>query len=300
MSSLFGKEESIAAVWKNFQVDFASYTTVNSISPMRCAAVLLVLGGGLAYAQSSGLPPTPPTADLLPRAVPASSLTKAERASHRAEVTYSGNALEVTADNSSLNQILREIARATGMKITGGVTDERVYGKYGPAPAQQVLASLLDGTGSNMFLRETSQGTPGELVLTQKSGGPTPPNPNAPGFDDESQAEERVVAPQPPAPASSPGPVPLPFSRPVPTPPLTDTQMTPVTPPPSGIVDAPTVAPATEPGTTPGPTTQSTGTSDTTSGTADPNSPNGVKTPQQIYQELQQLQQQQKQPANPQ
>jgi len=34
-------------------------------------------------------------------------------------------------------------------------------------------------------------------------------------------------------------------------------------------------------------------------GAGDPQSPNGVKTPQQIFQQLQQLQQQQQQPANP-
>jgi hypothetical protein len=253
------------------------------------------LGGGLGYAQSSALPATRPTAEELPTAVPASSLTPGERATHRAEVAYAQGQLEVTASNSSLNQILREIARATGMKITGGVADERVYGKYGPAAPAQVLASLLEGTGSNMLLRETDLATPAELVLTPRLGGPTPPNPSASGFDDD--AGER---PEPqPQQYSSRGrlsrPAQLPFSAPVPTPPITSVQMTPETPPPAGFVSAPTVDPATEPGTTPGPNTQSTGTSD-------PASPNGVKTPQQIYQQLQQLQQQQQQqaPANPQ
>jgi hypothetical protein len=195
--------------------------------------------------------------------------------------------LEVTANNSSLNQILREISRQTGMKVTGGVNDERVYGKYGPAPAARVLARLLDGTGSNMFLKETADAGPAELILTPRLGGPTPPNPNASGSFDYEDARE--PAPQQQIAAPIPQPAQLPFSRPVPTPTITSTQTTPVTPPPGGIVEAPTVAPATEPGTTPGPNTQSTGTSDTTS-------PNGVKTPQQIYLQLQQLQQQQQAP----
>jgi len=264
---------------------------------MRRAAALLLLGGGLGYAQSSALPATRPTADELPTAVPASALTPAERATHRAEVAYEQGQLEVTASNSSLNQILRDIARATGMKITGGVTEERVYGKYGPAAPAQVLASLLEGTGSNMLLRETELATPAELVLTPRRGGPTPPNPNASGFDDdaaerpEPQAQRR--SPFTPVKGSLPAGAQLPFSAPVPTPPVTSVDMTPQTPPAAGFVSAPTVDPATEPGTTPGPSTQSTGTSD-------PASPNGVKTPQQIYQQLQQLQQQQPQPANPQ
>jgi len=269
---------------------------------MRAAVVLLLFGGGLALAQPSALPATRPTADELPTAVLASSLSRTERVNHRAEVTYSGNVLEVTANNSSLNQILRDIGRQTGMKITGGVVEERVFGKYGPAPPAQVLETLLDGTGSNMFLREADRDTPGELILTPRNGGPTPPNPSAASFDDEPQAVAQPAPQQPMPPQPPPGPQPLPFSKPVPTPPITDSQMTPVTPPPSDIVDAPTVEPATEPGTTPGPATQVTGTSDTTSGTSDPNSPNGVKTPQQIYLELQQLRQQlqQQQQANPQ
>jgi hypothetical protein len=274
----------------------ASYRKVTSMTPQSStfrALALLLLAGGLALAQSSTLPSTRPTTDGLPTAVPASSLTSAERATHRAEVVYSDGQIEVTASNSSLNQILRDVARATGMKITGGVTDERVYGKYGPAPPAQVLANLLQGTGSNMLFRESVLDTSAELVLTPRQGGPTPPNPNAAGFDDDAAAGDPPV-PQPrvpfyPSKALRPPQMQLPFSQPAQTPAITSTQATPQTPPPGGIVDAPTVDPATEPGTTPGPGTQSTGTSD-------PASPNGVKTPQQIYLELQQLQQQQ---ANP-
>jgi hypothetical protein len=280
--------------------------------PTRSASVLLEFGllalgfgfvaGGLAFAQSNLLPATAPTRvpDTLPTAVPASAaFTPAERASHRAVVVYSGGRLEVTADNSSLNQILREVARQTGMKITGGVSEERVFGKYGPASPAEVLDSLLDGTDTNILLRQSAEDAPAELVLTRRGGGPTPPNPNALGYDDEPAPPPAPSAALPPVQQTSQQPQ-LPFSRPVSTPPLTDIMQTPQTPAPGGIVGAPTVAPATEPGTTPGPTTQSTGTSDTTSGTTDATSPNGVKTPEQIYLELQQLRQQQQQPPAPQ
>ncbi len=106
----------------------------------------------------------------------------------RANVTYANGLLTVSATNSSLNQILREISRQTGMKITGGVTDERVFGNYGPGSPATILATLLDGTGSNMLLVQSngvgSNPAPAELVLTPRHGGPTPPNPNAPGFND--------------------------------------------------------------------------------------------------------------------
>ena len=114
-----------------------------------------------------------------------------QQSAQPAQVTYSKGKLFVSATNSSLNQILRDIARETGMKITGAVPDERVFGKYGPAAPAQVLAALLDGTGSNMLLLQATAATPAELILTPRHGGPTPPNPNA------SEAEEEM--PPPPA-----------------------------------------------------------------------------------------------------
>jgi hypothetical protein len=255
---------------------------------MRSAAAFLVLGGGLAFAQSSMLPATRPTSDSLPTAVSASALTKTERAAHRAEVVFAANQLTITANNSSLNQILREISKQSGMKITGGVTDERVYGQYGPGPAADVLASLLEGTGSNMLFSETSSVGPSELILTTRTGGPTPPNPNAPGFDDEIEVEDRPVQPQQSAVAPSPSSTP---SKPAAAAVNAELPVILPTGAPGPIRDAPTVAPATDPGTTPGPNFQSNGPND-------PTSPNGVKTPQQIYQELQQLRQQQQAPSN--
>ena len=78
---------------------------------------------------------------------------------HRAQIVYAQGQLQVVADNSSLNQILRDIAQQTGMKITGGVVDQRVFGKYGPGAPAEILATLLNGTGCNMLLRE-AQPTP--------------------------------------------------------------------------------------------------------------------------------------------
>jgi hypothetical protein len=122
----------------------------------------------------------------------------------RAQVSYVDGRLSVSAENSSLNQILREIASDTGMKITGGVADERVFGQYGPAPTGQVLAALLSGTGSNMVLAHRDPDAPAELILTPRQGGPTPPNPNAAVFDDRSnpptdpsaQSEQPARVPQ--------------------------------------------------------------------------------------------------------
>jgi len=189
----------------------------------------------------------------------------------------------VVADNSSLNQILREIARQTGMTITGGVTDERVFGSYGPAPTSEVLATLLDGGGVNMLLRETPSKAPLELVLTPRDGRPTPPSPDAPiyNYNDARAAEPLPSAPhwEVPGGQSSPYGTPSPETRPGIAPQSFG-------PGPSPYPNTATPAdPAAQSSTPPG------------SSSLAP-SPNAIKTPQQIYQQLQQLQQQQQQ-ANP-
>jgi hypothetical protein len=194
---------------------------------------------------------TPPAISTLPPAQPTTPLpppTPAQLPPSHAEVTYTGGDLFVSASNSSLNQILREISRETGIKISGGVPDERVFGQYGPDAPAQILSALLDGTGSNMLLVRGDGDTAAELVLTPRQGGPTPPNSNAhvPRTISTSEASAESHSEQ-----SSPNQGPPAANPPVPT-------------------------------DTPG----SPGTD------SQPQSPNGVKTPQQIYDQLQKLRQQ--------
>jgi len=265
-------------------------------------------------------------------AVPA----RAENAQrHRARVSYGNGMLEVHADNSSLNQILRDISRQTGMKIVGGVADQRVYGSYGPAPAATVLRTLLDGTGANVLLQETRAHAPEQLVLSPQTGGPTPPPPSSPTYDvTETEPElplpgtpqgtpassTAIAAPVSTAPSTPPS-IPQPpnnvlgnpnnVSPTVSTAPVTNsvpmsTLPTPSTAQPvSGIVDSPNPPPSSS--TTAGFTSQTPpdnnpNTAPPATATTNQTSPNGVKTPEQIYEELKQLQQQKKATpqANPQ
>ena len=93
------------------------------------------------------------------------------------------------------------------MKITGGVADQRVFGKVGPGAPAEILAGLLDGTGSNMLLRENAAHTPVELVLTPRGGGATPPGPFASGADDDAPAiDESPAHPAAPPSQQSQGP----------------------------------------------------------------------------------------------
>jgi len=106
----------------------------------------------------------------------------------------------VRADNSSLNQILRSVSHRTGLKITGGVEEQRVFGNYGPGPVSAVLATLLDGTNTNIFLRAGDATNPPELVLTQRSGGAAPPEPTSPAYamyDDSTDHNTPVAPPEP-------------------------------------------------------------------------------------------------------
>jgi len=251
------------------------------ISAMRRAALLLFVGGGLAFAQSPALPVTPPTA--APASVPAAvaAAVPAQPVTHRAVVVFSGGQLEITADNSSLNQILRDVSRLTGMKITGGVADQRVFGKYGPGAPAGILASLLEGTGSNMLLRESAAHTPKELVLTPRAGGITPPGPFASGSDEDAPASAASPS-QPSAPPSPQSQAPAQPSAPQAQPAASQTQ------PAGGFTSAPVVTPVNATGAAPSVAPPSPSTVP-----SNPQSPNGVLTPQQIFQQLQQMQQQQ-------
>jgi hypothetical protein len=295
---------------------------------------------------SSTLPPTSPTSisNQNPMAPPiAAAATGADTLQrHRARVTYADGQLQVRADNSSLNQILREISRLTGMKIIGGVADQRVFGSYGPAPAATVLQTLLDGTETNMLLQETPTHAPEQLVLSPRTGGATPPGPSSSSYDvTETEPELPLPAGVQPSPAPfASGSAPMPMSAPSataaqPNPNQMQNQLLgnvlgspnnvsptastlPVTnsvpvsslpspstaQPVSGIVDSPNPPPAGS--TTVGFTSQTPpsanpNTAPTATAPANQAPAAGVKTPQQIYQELKNLQQQNGNPqANPQ
>ena len=168
------------------------------VSPTASAALGLaacVLPLSSAFAQSPGgsLPAMAPTSLSSPglTAPIAAAGPSADRAGgrhHHAQVSCTGGLLTVHANNSSLNGILRSVARCTGMTISGGVLDQRVFGDYGPAAPATVLATLLDGTGTNMLLTETAANQPAQLILTPRTAGPTPPSPSAVPDDDADPA----------------------------------------------------------------------------------------------------------------
>lgn len=151
--------------------------TPKHIARLTSAATLLLCGSGLARAQAAPAPQAQSTAPAQATATAAPAATRT--VATPARVSYTHAQLEVAADNASLLQTLGEIARLTGMKISGTVADERIFGNYGPGAPAKILASLLEGTGTNIFLTQSASGEPLELALTPRNGPATPPQPEA-------------------------------------------------------------------------------------------------------------------------
>jgi hypothetical protein len=131
-------------------------------------------------------------------------------------VVWDSHGLFIQAFNSSLDQILNEISLKTGAKVEGMGADERVFGTYGPGPARDVLAELLEGTGYNILLvGDLGQGTPRRIVLSgrptvgaQPSGQNTPP-------DSEAEQEQTTAPEASPAGQPEPASVPARFPQPM-------------------------------------------------------------------------------------
>ena len=124
-----------------------------------------------------------------------------------ASVVWDSHGLFIQASNSSLDQILREISLKIGARVEGMGADERVFGTYGPGPAREVLAKLLDGSGYNVLLvGDQGQGTPRRIVLSGRPTVPSQPTGNGiPGANNENDTENDQEAEQAPEP-EPPGP----------------------------------------------------------------------------------------------
>ncbi len=123
-----------------------------------------------------------------------------------ARITWNAQGLEIVAENSSLDQILDEVATDIGATVTGLSKDERVFGSYGPGPAHEVLDLLLNGTGYNvMMIGDQGNGAPRKIELStgaaagssaQQATSPT----NIPPQEDGSDAYGEQAEPPPPTP----------------------------------------------------------------------------------------------------
>lgn len=132
-----------------------------------------------------------------------------------AHVMWDSHGLQIDASNSSLVQIFGDVTTATGAKVVGLQHDERVFGQYGPGPARDVLAQLLQGSGYNvMMIGGEGLAAPNEILLTSRSasgGGSSAMTPSnsaeAPSDADQDEAQPATTQLQqenPPAPPRTP------------------------------------------------------------------------------------------------
>jgi len=118
-----------------------------------------------------------------------------------ASITWDSHGLTISAANSSLQQILKDVATVTGAMVEGMDTDQRVFGTYGPGRARDVLAELLRGTSYNvLMIGDQGQGTPREIVLSARnaSGKTTAAANPTQNNDDDADADDQPQQPQPP------------------------------------------------------------------------------------------------------
>jgi hypothetical protein len=136
-----------------------------------------------------------PVAEPAPPPPPTVAPSRFQEPAVPATVTAATNQLTVTADNSSLAQILHQVSSATGMKLDGLGGDERVFGSFGPGAPREVLTSLLNGTSYNvMMVGDLPNGAPRELLLTSRTAGGASPsasaNPAPTHTDDEASPDD--------------------------------------------------------------------------------------------------------------
>lgn len=146
---------------------------------------------------------TQPEATYTPLAPPA-PIWPANDQPVEASIVWDSKGLFIDAKNSSLEQILDDVSTATGAKVEGLDTDERVFGIYGPGEAKDVLSALLHGSNYNvMMVGDQGQGTPREILLSVRHPADphqaTAPRQNSvqAQVDDEPEQEEPQPAPPP-------------------------------------------------------------------------------------------------------
>jgi hypothetical protein len=146
------------------------------------------------------LPPLP--------AGPLSQLPMDQIPATPAKVSYQGGLLTISAQNSTLSEILRDVRKLTGASIeipAGAGANERVVTHLGPGAPRDVLAVLLNGSSFNYVLLGSSADPTAiaSVILLAK--------PSAAG---ETQTAANAYQNNPvPTPANG-FPQPMPFNRP--------------------------------------------------------------------------------------
>jgi hypothetical protein len=88
------------------------------------------------------------------------------------QVTYQNGLLTIVAANSTLGDILRAVKKQTGAEIEVPAANDRVVTNLGPGSAREVIADLLNGSRFNYVLLGSAQDATllTRVVLVTKTG----------------------------------------------------------------------------------------------------------------------------------
>jgi hypothetical protein len=146
----------------------------------------------------------PPAVQLAPALPPA---TLAELPATPPQVSFQGGQLTIAAQNSTLGDILKAVRVQTVATIDlPGNASERVVGNFGPAPARDVLTSLLNGSHFNYLLlgSPTDPAALDRVILMAKSSNSTASEPSGP-TEQASAYNQNTFARPVPAPMNAAG-----------------------------------------------------------------------------------------------
>ena len=150
-------------------------------------------------AKGAQLPPLPsgPTGPVQP--IPLDAI-----AAVPPQVSYENDQLTINAPNSTLADILRAVRKQTGAEIEVPSAPERVVTRLGPGPARDVVAQLLNGSRFNYVLLGSAadDAVLTKVVLVAKTGPDTitPPPPAPTPALGITQANNSAPPQEPPPP----------------------------------------------------------------------------------------------------
>lgn len=158
--------------------------------------------------------PTPQPGDQV-QAAP-QSLSPAQKMPSPPRIAYTSGKLTVTANNSTLREVLDGIHAAVGtnVDVQGGSLDSRVFGEFGPATPYAVMQQVLRGSGVGYILiaPPTDPGAVQSVIVTANASQPVvsadgvqpvarmqqpPPNQAENAPDNDNSDENSEPAPEP-------------------------------------------------------------------------------------------------------
>ena len=164
-------------------------------------AILLALIPVAAVAQSPAAHFGPAVqAQTTPAPQNVQSLSPSQQMPAPPRVSYTGDKLTVTANNSTVQDVINAVHGATGttFQISGGPLQDRLFGQYGPGPVNAVLEQILRGSGFNYILVSAPE-APGQVknatLMAKSTEASTPAIAQQPQQQNVNQQPEDQEAP---------------------------------------------------------------------------------------------------------